>query len=557
MPYDMYEAEDGTVGGGATVVGPNRTIGDVAGEASGRKAVTLNSTGAFVQWTSRAATNTFVVRFSMPDSPSGGGNTSTLDLYVNGNLVQPLSLTSHFAWLYGAETGPGNSPGAGAPRHIYDEASFVLPQSYPAGSVIRLQKDGSNGSQYAIDFMNLEQVAPVANPDPAHLTVPAGFGQQDVQNALDKVRMDTTGTLTGVYLPAGTYSVTSKLTVFSKPVRVVGAGVWYTRFEAPANQENTDADWDLQNGASGSSFSGFAWFGNYTSRIDGPGHTWDLRNQSNITINDVWVEHQVVAIWGAAAVMNSTFTNMRIRDLMADGINLTNGSQGNMVSNNEARTTGDDSFALFAALDQNPGDLKNNTYQNLTALLPWRAAGIAVYGGFNNTIQNFYVADTLTYSGLTVSSLNFGFPFEGFGASPPTIIQNFSLVRDGGHFWNGQVFGAIWMFSATQPFQGIRINDATITDPTYSGIMFQTDYANGQALNPVTDTIFTNTTITGAQRSGDQFDAKSGFAIWANPLPEPGQGPAVGSVTFNHLVLNNNVVNIENRTTTFTITVNP
>ena len=557
MPYDMYEAEDGTVGGGAAVVGPNRTIGDLAGEASGRRAVTLNSTGAFVQWTSRAATNTFVVRFSMPDSAGGGGNTATLDLYVNGTLVQPLSLTSHFAWLYGAETGPGNSPGAGSPRHIYDEASFVLASSYPPGTTFRLQKDGTNSLQYAIDFVSLEQTAQVANPDPAHLTVPAGFGQQDVQNALDKVRMDTTGTWTGVYLPAGQYTVSGKLLVYGKPVRVVGAGVWYTRFSAPDNQENSDTGWDLQSGASGSSFTGFAWFGNYTSRQDGPGHTWDLRNQSNIIIDNVWIEHQVVGVWGSAAVLNSTFTNLRIRDLMADGINLTNGSQGNLVSNDEARSTGDDSFALFAALDQNPGDLKNNTYQNLTALLPWRAAGIAVYGGYANTIQNFYVADTLCYSGLTISSLNFGFPFEGFGASPPTTIRNFTLARDGGHFWNGQVFPALWIFSATQPFQGIRVSDATITDPTYSGIMFQTDYVGGSALYPVTDTIFTNTTITGAQRSGDQFDAKSGFGIWANPLPEPGQGPAVGSVTFNHLVESNNFVNIENRTTTFTITVNP
>ena len=39
MPYDMYEAEDGQLGGGATVLGPNRTIGDLAGEASGRRAV--------------------------------------------------------------------------------------------------------------------------------------------------------------------------------------------------------------------------------------------------------------------------------------------------------------------------------------------------------------------------------------------------------------------------------------------------------------------------------------------------------------------------------------
>ncbi|MGH3416807.1 MAG: CARDB domain-containing protein, partial [Actinocrinis sp.] len=45
MPYDMYEAESGQVGGGGAVVGPNRTIGDLAGEASGREAVTLDSTG--------------------------------------------------------------------------------------------------------------------------------------------------------------------------------------------------------------------------------------------------------------------------------------------------------------------------------------------------------------------------------------------------------------------------------------------------------------------------------------------------------------------------------
>ncbi|GAA2345290.1 hypothetical protein GCM10010170_031390 [Dactylosporangium salmoneum] len=34
-----------------------------------------------------------------------------------------------------------------------------------------------------------------------------------------------------------------------------------------------------------------------------------------------------------------------------------------------------------------------------------------------------------------------------------------------------------WVFSATQPFQGIRVNNATITDPTYAGIMVQTDYS--------------------------------------------------------------------------------
>src|SRR6201999_1889961 len=99
-----YEAEAGTIGGGAAVVGPNRTIGDLAGEASGRQAVTLDNTGNYVQWTSRESTNTFVVRFNIPDSAGGGGINATLDLYVNGTLVEPLSLTSQFEWLYGDET---------------------------------------------------------------------------------------------------------------------------------------------------------------------------------------------------------------------------------------------------------------------------------------------------------------------------------------------------------------------------------------------------------------------------------------------------------------------
>ncbi|HWD81197.1 MAG TPA: discoidin domain-containing protein, partial [Kribbella sp.] len=84
MPYDHLEAEDAAVGGGATVIGPNRTIGDLAGEASGRRAVTLNSNGAYVEFTTRAATNTLVTRFSIPDSAGGGGQSSTLSVYVNG-----------------------------------------------------------------------------------------------------------------------------------------------------------------------------------------------------------------------------------------------------------------------------------------------------------------------------------------------------------------------------------------------------------------------------------------------------------------------------------------
>ncbi|MEX0172752.1 discoidin domain-containing protein [Streptomyces sp. LMG1-1-1.1] len=555
MPYDMYEAEDATTGGGATVVGPDRTVGDLAGEASGRKAVHLDATGEYVEFTTRAATNTLVTRFSIPDAPGGGGIDSTIDVYVDGVFKKALPLTSKYAWLYGNETAPGNSPGSGAPRHIYDEAHLLLGETVPAGAKIRLQKDAANTSAYAIDFVNLEQVSPAANPDPATYTVPAGTTHQDVQNALDKVRMDTTGTLVGVYLPPGDYQTSSKFQVYGGSVKVVGAGPWYTAFHAPSTQDNTDVGFRAEASAKGSLFKGFAYFGNYTSRIDGPGKVFDFANVSDIVIDDIWNEHMVCLYWGANTD-RMTIKNSRIRDLFADGVNMTNGSTDNLVTNNDARATGDDSFALFSAIDAGGADMKNNVYENLTTTLTWRAAGVAVYGGYDNTFRNIHIADTLVYSGITISSLDFGYPMNGFGTGP-TTFENISVVRAGGHFWGSQTFPGIWVFSASKVFQGIRVNHVDIVDPTYSGVMFQTNYVGGRPQFPIKDTVFTDVSVTGARKSGDAYDAKSGFGLWANEMPESGQGPAVGEVTFNGLELNGNAVDVRNSTSTFTIDINP
>ncbi|MBB5075308.1 galactose-binding domain-containing protein [Nonomuraea endophytica] len=547
LPYDMYEAEDGVPAGGAQLVGPNRTIGDPAGEASGRRAVLLNSTGSSVEFTTRAPANTLVTRYSIPD-----GTNSTLNVYVNGTFLKAINLTSKYAWLYGPEANPSNSPGAGPPRHIYDEANVTLGTTVPQGSKIKLQKDAANGGTFAIDFINLEQATPQGNPDPARYAVPAGFTHQDVQNALDRARQDPA--LVGVYLPAGDYATAQKFQVYGKAVKVTGAGPWFTRFLSPSGQENTNVGFDVQSSAGGSSFSGFASFGNYVIRNDGPGKVWDLNGVANVTIDNVWVEHQMCMLWGTN-MRNLTVTNSRVRDTFADAINLTNGSSDNTVRNVEARGTGDDSFALFAAIDINNADQTGNVYENLTSTLTWRAAGVAVYGGQNNVFRNIYIADTLVYSGITVSSLDFGIQMRGFGPTP-TRFENISIVRAGGHFWGQQTFPAIWLFSASKVFQGIRISDVDIVDPTYSGIMFQTQYLGGQPVNPITDTVLTDISISGARKSGDAFDAKSGFGLWANELPEPGQGPAVGSVTFNGLRLSNNHTDIRNTTSTFTINVN-
>ncbi|CAL9548630.1 hypothetical protein SUDANB95_04350 [Actinosynnema sp. ALI-1.44] len=554
VPWTHVEAEDGVTAGGAAKIGPNRTIGDLAGEASGRRAVTLNSTGASVEFTTTVPTNTLVTRFSIPDAPGGGGINATLNVYVNGTFHKALDLTSRHIWLYGNEAAPGNSPGEGGPRHIYDEANLLLGGTFPPGTRIKLQKDAANTTDYAIDFVNFEVATARPNPDPARYVTPTGFSHQDVQNALDRFRMDTSGTFLGVYLPAGRYETGQKFQVYGKPVRVVGAGPWFTRFFAPSGQENTDVGFRAEASANGSLFSGFAYFGNYTSRIDGPGKVFDFQNVSNITIEDLWAEHMVCLYWGANTDF-MTLRDSRIRNTFADGLNMTNGSTDNRVSNIEARSTGDDSFALFSAIDAGGADEKNNVYENLTSLLTWRAAGLAVYGGYLNTFRDIYIADTLVYSGVTISSLDFGYPMNGFGPDP-TTFSGITLVRAGGHFWGRQTFPAIWLFSASKPFRGIRVQDVDIVDPTYSGIMFQTKYTGTTPENPIQDTEFRNTSITGARKSGDAFDAKSGFGLWANELPEPGQGPAVGAVTFHNLRFSNNFQDIRNTTSTFKITIN-
>lgn len=548
LPYTTVEAESGTPGGGAQVVGPNRKIGDLAGEASGRKAVTLEETGQYVEFTTPADTNTLVTRFSVPD-----GTNATLNVYVDGEKTKAFDLTSKYAWLYGPEAAPVNDPGAGPARHIYDEAQLHLGDTVPAGSKIRLQKDGDNSSQYAIDFVDFEQVTAAPNPDPAAYVEPSGTGHQAVQDALDKARMDTTGTVQGVYLPAGEYETTSKFQVYGKPVKVIGAGPWFTRFHAPQGQENTDIGFRADQGANGSVFSGFAYFGNYTSRIDGPGKVFDFQNVNGMTIENIWAEHMVCLYWGANTDQ-MTLRDNRIRNTFADGLNMTNGSSDNLVTNTETRATGDDSFALFSAIDGGGGDQTGNVYEKLTSRLTWRAAGLAVYGGQRNSFRDIHVADTLVYSGITISSLDFGYPMNGFGPDP-TDFADLSIDRAGGHFWNGQTFPGIWMFSASKPFRAIRVDNVSITDPTYHGVMFQTNYVGGQAQNPVEDTVLSNVTISGAKKSGDEYDHKSGFGIWANEMPEAGQGPAVGEATFKGLTLKDNAEDIHNTTSTFKINV--
>jgi len=102
VPSPSTRPEAGTTVGG-TVLGPTRIVNstnDVAAEASGRRAVRLAATNAYLEFKNLNPSNSIVVRYSIPDG--GLDSWSTLSLYVDGKLRQKLKVTSRYSWSYGA-----------------------------------------------------------------------------------------------------------------------------------------------------------------------------------------------------------------------------------------------------------------------------------------------------------------------------------------------------------------------------------------------------------------------------------------------------------------------
>src|SRR6266851_5212353 len=154
LAYTELQAESASTNG--TVIGPSYTQGQLADEASGRRAVTLTGQGRYVEFTLPSAANSIVVRYSIPDTADGSVYSAKLSLYVNGTKQPDLTLTNAYSWFYGGYPFT-NSPGSN-PHHFYDEVHALLPQM-PAGAKVRLQVDaGDAASSYTIDLADGEQV---------------------------------------------------------------------------------------------------------------------------------------------------------------------------------------------------------------------------------------------------------------------------------------------------------------------------------------------------------------------------------------------------------------
>lgn len=76
LPYVEVQAESSATNG--TPIGPSYTQGQLADEASYRKATTLRGTGEYVTFTTPVATNSINFRYSIPDTSGGSVYTASL-----------------------------------------------------------------------------------------------------------------------------------------------------------------------------------------------------------------------------------------------------------------------------------------------------------------------------------------------------------------------------------------------------------------------------------------------------------------------------------------------
>jgi hypothetical protein len=472
VTYDSYEAEDGETN--AVISKDDRTYREVASEASQRKYVALQKAGDYISIKLKEDTNAFVLRYCIPDSEDGQGLDSTLNLYI-GDTRKSVAITSKYSWVYGSFPWSNNPSTAdvGGGHRFFDDVRVTLDKTYPAGTELRLQKDKENTAEYyLIDLIETEKVeAPLPKPENA-LNV-ADFGavpddDGDDAKAIAACIKKAIEEKKEVYIPAGTFEIGNPVFINGfvlndNNVTIRGAGMWHTVLHGNASAFSIRAG--------NISFYDFSLMGSVTQRkdsIDPPAFNMvkPVKGMENIHLQNIWMEHWKVGLW--ADVTNGIdIIGCRIRNTMADGINLCGGTSNCLVAHNDIRNTGDDAIAMF-----NRGVLgENNRVKNNTVSLPWLANNIALYGGKNIEVTNNWLKDTICFGSAVNISTNFTPQvFEG-----TVLVEHNKIERCGSKENNINAdYGAIWM-NTVEGFDNLAsctIRNNEILDSTYQGISF-------------------------------------------------------------------------------------
>jgi len=482
-PFISYEAEAGTLGGGATTVAltapPTTKFTSPQLEASGHSYVHLGGNGQKVTWTNNTGKNVnFInVRYSIPDSSGGGGITSTLNLYVNGTFRQAINVNSKQTWVYETDSnydGFNQTPSSGNPHVFWDEThAFITGTAVAPGSTITLQQDAANSAgYYNIDVVDLE-APPAKLTQPANSLAITAYGATPnnssadsttaIQNCINAAQSQ--GKI--VWIPEGTFYLNTGAGLSANGVTIQGAGMWYSTVyynpTLPASSTNNvflPTSCTLKN---------FMIDGNAVSNntAGGNGGAINIKG-SNWLIDSLWIQHEGAGVWADGT--NGTVQNCRLNNTWADGINLNNGNGGagnntgnNLTArNNFVRGSGDDGLAINDG--DNPGAVRMNTITllNNTVVAPWWANNIGIYGGTNDLVANNLCTDSVKEFGISIGL------FGGQDFLQTAYIQGNTVLRCGSFGYAIQ-FPAISVGQSGTPS---TINNITVCGNTVQNAMF-------------------------------------------------------------------------------------
>jgi hypothetical protein len=492
VPWTTYEAEAMQTNG--TVLGPTYVPYVVTTEASAEKCVKL-AAGQHVEFKAAAKANAVVIRYSLPDTPKGGGLDSTLELLVNGKPVRSVPVTSRFSYIYG-DYPFSNDPGQGKIRNFFDEAR-VSGLTIAAGDVVRVQNSGKD-VPCIVDLVDLEDVAPALSAPANSLSLldfgvdPKGNG--DATDALRACIAEAQKQGKAVWVPPGQYKLTGDVNVPSG-VTIQGAGMWHTTFVGDEKlYEQADRRIRFKLNGDGMRLADFAILGRLAYRNDSqPNDSILGEKSSHATIARIWIEHTKTGIW----IYNGTDLHVegcRFRDTLADGINLCAGSSGCLVENCAARGTGDDCFAIWPAdfnpLTPGPTRPGHNVIRHCTGELPFLANGGAIYGGESNRIEDCRFVDITPGCGILISTT---FPTSD-NFSGQTVVEHCEIARCGGFDHDWAYRGSVQICIDRHSISGLVFRDVAITDNFSDGL---TIIAPGRAKGEGTlsDTVFDHVTV--------------------------------------------------------------
>jgi hypothetical protein len=503
-PFISFEAEAGTLGGGATTVAltnsPATQYSSPELEASGHAYVRLAGTGQYVEWTNNTGQSVTALnlRACIPDALAGGGISSTLDLYVNGVFRQAFGVNSLQNYCYEGTNYNGQidkNPADGNPRGFWNDThEFIAGAAVAPGDIIRFQQDAANTAAfYYLDAVDLE-APPGPLTQPANSLSILSYGAVSNNPAVDNTTninncfaaARSQGKI--AWIPAGTYSFSAiHGGLGASGITIAGAGQWYSTLYrvSPANNSQGVANIITTTSCT---LSNVALDCNASSRAGNNNNGAVNFSGTNWVVDNVWIQHVTSAFWCAG--VGGMARNCRVLSVWSDGGNFNNveGNAGigmNLTySNNFVRGTGDDAMAInsvnynvYGATTTYYTMMSNIAYVNNTAVGAWGGKNMAIYGGINQLVTNNLLRDTARYIGLGVGK----FGVNGSDLLSATVTGN-TVLRCGGNGYSQQQQAMMIGNGGDGQNAGMVANaycaSNTIINALYSGVGFSTGTNN-------------------------------------------------------------------------------